>query len=162
MVWFFSPLIERIKIQYLEIHSSLKSRTSDIVNAIVNLVGKFNIEDKVGYCACVIIWIQILMENRIAIKKNSSILKNLCSRNVLELVVMCTKFLTASKLQDSTNQNRNCKCQNLQIYISTIRVYMYLTHLQNFCDRSWCWIRKQHFSMAACIFSLYCLSSIGF
>lgn len=69
---FFPHPIERIKIQCLEIHSSLKNETSDIVNAVVNLVEKLNTEDKVGFCVCVIISIHILVENRIAGEKKSS------------------------------------------------------------------------------------------
>lgn len=104
---FFPPPVERVKIQYLEVHSSLENETSDIVDAIVNLVEKCNIEDKLGFCVCDNMNTNFDGEQNCGKKKNvHSIFKNLCSRNVLELVVICTKFLTASKQSPGFYQSK--------------------------------------------------------
>jgi hypothetical protein len=96
MVQFYHP-IHGIKVRLLEVHS-VECETYDIiVNAIVNSVKKFKIEDKI---------ISFYGDNNNTNfggaqrrGKNNVLtkLRNLWSRNVLELVVVHTQFIIASK-----------------------------------------------------------------
>jgi hypothetical protein len=131
MVWFLHP-ISWIEVKLLEVHS-VEGETSDIiVNAIVNWVRKFNIED-------MCFWGDNTNSNFDGAQHRGkhnvlTQLRNLRSINVLR--IGCGAHIIHNciqqKLRYSINQKRNCSCQGLQIFLYIHRA----TELQNFCDKA--------------------------
>lgn len=91
------------------------------------------------------IWIYILMEYNIMVEnKVLTKFRNLC--NMFEVIVVCMLLIIVSnKLWYSTNQSRNCSCQNLQIFLHTVTE-------QQSCDKTDVGLKKKKslFRVAVC------------